>query len=153
MGSESIEIAPLQARDRAAWEVLARGYKDFYRTTLPDEVYEETWQRLLRGKEVHGIGAYLGGELVGIAHYLFHANPWMTDVCYLQDLFVAETLRGKGIARALIERVAKIAGERGASKLYWQTQEINGRARALYDKIGQYKGFIRYDFGPVRKES
>jgi GNAT superfamily N-acetyltransferase len=149
MKSESIEIAPLAARDRAAWEVLARGYKDFYRTILPDAAYEETWRRLLRGEEVHGVGAYLGGELVGIAHYLFHANPWAADVCYLQDLFVAETARGRGTARALIEHVAEAALKRDASKLYWQTQEGNARARALYDKVGRYKGFIRYDYVPT----
>ncbi len=146
MNSNEIEITPLHARDRAAWEVLARSYKDFYRTVLPDAAYEETWHRLLRGKAVHGIGARIGGDLIGIAHYLFHASPWMADVCYLQDLFVAETVRGKGVARALIERLAEIARDRGAARLYWQTQESNTRARALYDKVGRYKGFIRYDF-------
>jgi len=40
-----IEIGPLRREDRAAWEVLARGYKAFYREPEPDEAYERTWQR------------------------------------------------------------------------------------------------------------
>ncbi|HEX6360408.1 GNAT family N-acetyltransferase [Actinophytocola sp.] len=141
-----IEIGCLRAEDRAAWEVLARGYKDFYRTVVPDEGYEETWQRLLNGTELHGVGAWLDGQLVGIAHYLFHAAVWSADSCYLQDLFVDEKARGHGAARALIERVAEEARTHGATRLYWQTKEDNATARALYDKVATFHGFIRYDY-------
>jgi GNAT superfamily N-acetyltransferase len=82
---------------------------------------------------------------VGIAHYLFHATAWSADYCYLQDLFVDETTRGKGAARALIERVAEIAREQGAVRLYWTTKEDNATARLLYDKVARFNGFIRYD--------
>jgi hypothetical protein len=46
-----IEIEPLRPDDRAAWEVLARGYRGFYRDPRPDEAYEATWQRLLSGTD------------------------------------------------------------------------------------------------------
>jgi GNAT superfamily N-acetyltransferase len=141
-----IEIGPLRPEDRSAWEVLARGYKFFYRTTVPDGGYEQTWQQVLDGTQLHGIGARLDGELVGIAHYLFHVTFWTSDVCYLQDLFVAEAARGQGAARALIERTAQAARERGATRLYWTTQEGNARARGLYDKVARFNGFIRYDY-------
>lgn len=141
-----IEIGSLRPVDRADWEVLARGYKTFYRTSVPDNGYEETWQRLLRGTELYGIGAWSDGKLVGIAHYLFHAAFWSTDSCYLQDLFVDEAARGQGAARALIEHVAEVSRERGASRLYWTTKQDNTTARALYDKVAQFHGFIRYDY-------
>jgi GNAT superfamily N-acetyltransferase len=141
-----IDIGPLRPEDRAAWEVLARGYKAFYRTAVPDEGYEETWQRLLSGAELHGLGAWLDGQLVGIAHYLFHVVLWSADACYLQDLFVGETARGQGAARALIERVAGEARRRGAARLYWTTMQDNVPARALYDKVARFHGFIRYDY-------
>ncbi len=141
-----IEIGPLREQDRAIWRRLAQGYNDFYRTEWPEEVYERTWRRLLADTEVHGLGARLDGRLVGIAHYLFHLNVWRADVCYLQDLFVDETVRGQGAARALIDAVADIARKHGASRFYWQTMHDNARARALYDKVAQFRGFIRYDY-------
>ena len=96
-----IEIAPLREADRAAWEPLARGYKAFYRTEHPDARYDETWRLLIEGERIHGLAARLDGQLVGIAHYLFHAQTWSADACYLQDLFTAPDARGRGVATAL----------------------------------------------------
>ena len=139
-------IESLRPEDRAAWEILARGYKAFYRTEVPDAGYEEAWQRLLRGDDVFALGARMDGRLVGIAHYLFHTMVWAPKVCYLQDLFVAPDVRGRGTARALIEAVAARAREAGAARYYWTTQDHNATARTLYDKIAKYSGFIRYDY-------
>lgn len=141
-----VEIDALSPQDRTAWEALARGYKAFYRTEVSDEGYEEMWRRLRDGGEVRALGARADGKLVGIAHYLFHASGWMAESCYLQDLYVDEGARGRGVARALIERVAGAARERGAARLYWSTQEDNATARALYDTVADFKGFIRYDY-------
>lgn len=139
-------IAPLVEADRARWDKLARGYKTFYQTVLSDVQYEATWQRLLAGRDVFGLGAHLHGQLVGIAHYMFHTSAWSVEQCYLQDLFVDEAVRGQGVARALIEAVAQAARERNASRLYWLTHEQNQTARTLYDKVAKYRGFIRYDY-------
>jgi GNAT superfamily N-acetyltransferase len=142
-----IAIEPLKPADRVAWEQLARGYKAFYRTPTPDEGYEVTWHHLLaEGSGFYGLGAHSRGELIGIAHYLFHPMFWYGGTCYMQDLFVAEEARGQGTARALIERVAEMAKAGGAARLYWTTQEDNLRARVLYDKLARYNGFIKYDY-------
>src|SRR6266702_692380 len=45
-----IEVGPLRPEDRAAWEVLARGYKAFYQDPMLDEAYEATWRRLAAGR-------------------------------------------------------------------------------------------------------
>jgi len=144
--TDPIAIAPLAPADRAQWEALARGYKSFYRTELSEADCERTWQALLANERIHGLGARLDGRLVGIAHYLFHAQTWSPDCCYLQDLFTAEEARGKGVATALIETVAEEARKRGAIKYYWLTREDNREARALYDRIAVWKGFLRYDY-------
>jgi GNAT superfamily N-acetyltransferase len=150
-----VVVAPLQPEDRPAWEELARGYKAFYRTPTTDEQYEEAWRQLQdESSGFRSLGAYLDdapdgrsrGALVGITHYLFHPLLWSGDACYLQDLFVAEAARGQGAARALIERVAEMARSRGATRLYWTTQEDNARARLLYDKVARFNGFIRYEY-------
>jgi GNAT superfamily N-acetyltransferase len=141
-----IEIGPLRPEDRAAWEVLARGYKSFYREPEPDEAYERTWQRLAAGTEIHALGARLDGRLAGIAHYLFHPAVWYGEACYLEDLFTDEAARGRGVARALIEGVAAAARDRGAERFYWLTHETNAQARVLYDKVARFTGFIRYGY-------
>jgi len=148
-----IEVSPLREDDQAAWEVLARAYKDFYETTVPDAGYDRTWRRLMEGSELFGRAARLNGEVVGIVHYLFHANFWSPGACYLQDLYVDEKARGHGAARALIEEVARDANERGLPRLYWNTKQDNTLARALYDKVARYRGFItyEYDFDQVRR--
>jgi ribosomal protein S18 acetylase RimI-like enzyme len=142
-----IEIAPLRSGDRAEWEQLARGYKAFYRTELPDAAYERTWRWLIADDRVHGLTARIDdGAIVGIAHYLFHAQTWGPDACYLQDLFTAAEARGQGVATALIDAVAEAARAQGAVKFYWLTKQDNERARALYDRIAAWKGFLRYDY-------
>ena len=141
-----IVIGPFQRSERTAWEKLARGYNDFYETELPDRDYDRAWDRLLQDRDIHGLGARLDGQLIGIAHYLFHASIWRDSSCYLQDLFVDETVRGQGAARRLIDAVADAARQRGAVRYYWQTKQDNTRARALYDKVARFRGFIRYDY-------
>lgn len=141
----AVAIGPLEPGERERWEILARGYKHFYETQIPDEAYERAWQRLRTGV-AQGLGARIEGRLVGIAHYLYHPSTWADRVCYLQDLFVDPEARGHGIARALIEAVAERARSEGASRYYWLTQRHNLVARALYDKVAAHRGFIRYDF-------
>jgi GNAT superfamily N-acetyltransferase len=141
-----IEITPLSAADRADWQPLAVGYNTFYERVQPDAVYDRTWQRLMEGRSLHGLGARQDGRLVGIAHYLFHTNVWVEEVCYLADLFVDEAVRGQGAARALIEAVAEAARAQGCARYYWLTKQDNVRARGLYDKVARFAGFIRYDY-------
>lgn len=140
-----ITIDALSNADRPAWGRLAAAYKHFYNTPTTAAEYDEAWRRLQAGDGVHAFGARLDGQLVGIVHYLFHTSTWARTQCYLQDLYTDEACRGRGVARALIGRVALAAHEAGATRLYWLTQETNLTARALYDRVAQFKGFIRYD--------
>ena len=142
----TVRIAALAAADHPRWLELARGYKAFYKTAVTDAEYARAWRRLLASDRVWGLGAHLDGKLVGITHYLFHSATWNDKVCYLQDLFVDPAVRGRGVARALIEGVAAAALAEGAEKLYWLTQDHNATARALYDKVAKYNHFIRYDY-------
>jgi GNAT superfamily N-acetyltransferase len=145
-----LAIGPLRADDRAAWELLARGYKEFYATPATDEEYTAAWNRLLAQDGVYALGAFIADRrLIGIAHYLFHTSVWAQTTCYLQDLFTQRSARGHGAARMLIEAVAAEARRHGAARYYWLTQENNVVARGLYDKVAKHAGFIRYDY-PLR---
>jgi GNAT superfamily N-acetyltransferase len=146
MAASDIAIRPVGVDERAAWEPLWKGYLDFYKTSVPRETYDVTWARLLDPKEPMFVrGAYVGGKLVGIVHYLYHRSCWTVgDYCYLQDLFVAEGSRKLGLGRALIEAVYAEACAAGASRVYWLTHETNAAARALYDTLADRPGFIQY---------
>lgn len=144
-----VAIRPLEPADRPAWAVLWAGYLEFYESTLPPEVTERTWARLLDPAEPMGALVAVhqpSGEVVGLCHHLFHRSTWsLTTYCYLEDLFVAPERRGGGVARALIEATAAAARAAGATKLYWQTHETNARARALYDQVAHHDGFLVYE--------
>lgn len=140
-------VRPLRASDRDQWAALWRRYLDFYETTVPAEVYETTFARMLSG-DPHsfcGLVAERGDRLVGLTHYLVHAHGWKIEpVCYLQDLYALPEARGTGVGRALIEAVYAAADAQGAPGVYWLTQEFNHTARRLYDRIGQVTPFIKY---------
>ncbi|WP_433134490.1 GNAT family N-acetyltransferase [Micromonospora sp. CA-240977] len=55
--------------------------------------------------------------MVGIAHYLFHASVWGAGRRYPAELFVDPQARRRGIATAMVERVAKDGDEHGAPRL------------------------------------
>lgn len=139
-----ISIDALTTDDRAAWERLFEGYNTFYERVLPAENYDRAWPEFQDGTRMHALGARLDGELVGIVHFLVHASTTSPDVCYLQDLFTAPEVRGRGVARKLIEAVRDWAGEQGCSRVYWHTKQDNHTARLLYDKVAENRGFIHY---------
>lgn len=143
-------IRPLARTDRDAWRRLWDGYNAFYErvgpTALPEAVTNATWERCFDpAAPMFAMVAERGGEVVGFVHYLYHlSTSRLTEVCYLQDLFTVEHLRGKGIARQLVEATYDAARAAGASRVYWQTHHANGRARLLYDQLAEHKGFIVY---------
>jgi GNAT superfamily N-acetyltransferase len=145
--SSSVAIDFLSPADRAAWDPLIRCYmRDYERMDVSDEGYDRAWQRLLARQDVFGLAARVDGRLVGIAHYFFHTSVWADRVCYLQDLFTAETARGQGVGRALVEEVARRAVADGATRYYWLAHEQNTAARGLYDKLARCHGYVRYDY-------
>lgn len=89
--------------------------------------------------------AEVDGKLIGMVHYIFHRSCWTAgDYVYLQDLFAAPELRGKGVGRALIDHVYAVAKAQGGSRVWWLTHETNSDAMHLYDKIADKSGFIQY---------
>jgi len=143
-----VAIRPLSAADEAEWRALWTGYLEFYNTTVPEEVYQTYFQRLLGDdtRDYHGLVAEKDGKLIGLTHYLFHRHGWkIENVVYLQDLYVDPDVRGTGAGRALIEAVYAAADEVGCPSVYWLTQDFNTTARRLYDRIARLSPFIKYD--------
>ena len=141
-------IRSVTATDFEQWLPLWHGYNMFYqRAPFPMKITKTTWNRFFDANEpVYALVAEKDGHLIGLAHYLFHRNTsQINNVCYLQDLFTSEAIRGQGVGRLLITAVYEKAKNAGAPKVYWQTKENNVVARALYDKMATMSGFIVYN--------
>ncbi|HJV03016.1 MAG TPA: GNAT family N-acetyltransferase [Burkholderiaceae bacterium] len=143
-------VRPVQPADFAAWSGLWAGYNAFYGrsgpTALASAIIETTWSRFFDANEpVHALVAERAGELLGLAHYLFHRNTILIEpICYMQDLYKLDTARGQGVGRRLIEAVYADAAQGGASRVYWHTREANRTARALYDQLADFPGSVVY---------
>lgn len=142
----NISVRPARREDFAQWKPLWDRYTHFYQRELNDEITAVLWRRAFDVYEpIHVLVAELDGKIVGLVHFLYHrSTSLIAPVCYLQDLFTAQGLRGKGVGRALIEAVYERAKEAGAARVYWTTHETNATAMMLYDKIATKSGFLQY---------
>ena len=85
------------------------------------------------------------GELLGLAHYLFHRSTiQIAPVCYLQDLYTVDASRGAGTGWALIDAVYQQARVAGAERVDWKTRQTNTVAMLLYDKVAEKSDFVVY---------
>ena len=142
----SISIRAANPADKQRWLVLWQGYLDFYKTELSTEQSELTWQRILNPEfNMKCALAIDDGAIVGFTTYNLQNSTWSENGhCYLEDLFVDSTVRGKGVGRSLIEYVKSYAIENKCSRLYWNTDEDNATARKLYDSYTLESGKRQY---------
>ena len=142
----SVLTRRLAADDKQRWLELFDGYITFYRASVPHEVREMTFARLLAGDDLVGLLAVdASNHAIGLANLLFHRSTWSpTCYCYLEDLFVDPAHRGTGAGRALLVSTAAEAAARKATRLHWTTQIENATARRLYDKLAVVAPFVQY---------
>jgi GNAT superfamily N-acetyltransferase len=77
------------------------------------------------------------GRPAGFALYFFNYSTWVgRPGIYLEDLFVEPEFRGLGIGKALLQRVAAIAIEKGCQRLQWQVLGWNTPAIEFYRAMG-----------------
>jgi GNAT superfamily N-acetyltransferase len=107
----------------------------------PDAV-EATEKDLLR----HGFGhnpyyrclmAEWDGAPAGFALYFYDYSTWLgRPGIYLEDVFVDPSQRGRGIGKALFQRLAAIALEEGCARLKWQVLDWNEPSIEFYRGLG-----------------
>src|SRR5262245_12092487 len=146
MADDAILIRPLARADKSDWFPLWKGYQEFYRVDIAENVTNVTWQRLLDPDEpVGGALAWQGEKAIGLVHHIRHRSTWtINDYCYLQDLFVFPNVICNGVGRKLIDHVYETAEAAGCARVYWNTHETNTDAMLLYDRIAQKSGFVQY---------
>ena len=77
------------------------------------------------------------GEPAGFALFFYNYSTWLgRPGLYLEDLFVEPRFRGLGIGKALLQRVAAIALEKGCGRMQWEVLDWNTPAIDFYRAMG-----------------
>jgi GNAT superfamily N-acetyltransferase len=100
---------------------------------------EEMLQEALFGENppAEAIIAELEGEAVGFALYFHTFSTWTgRPGLYLEDLYVTEAARGRGVGKALLRHLARIARDRGCPRFEWSVLDWNQPAIDFYRSVG-----------------
>jgi GNAT superfamily N-acetyltransferase len=81
--------------------------------------------------------AELDGEPAGLAIYFSTYSTFLArNGVYLEDIYVRESLRGRGIGKQLLAAVAKVAVSRQCGRLEWSVLDWNQPAIDFYEGLG-----------------
>ena len=76
------------------------------------------------------------GLIVGYAAWFFAYYTWTGKALYIDDLYVQDAYRGKGIGSTLMNSVIDFAATSGCHKVRWQVSDWNEPAKAMYRNMG-----------------
>lgn len=150
--SPAFIIRPLTSADvpllRALNVLFAEAFREpeTYYSAPPSDGYVSG---LLADERVIVLVALADAEVVGglVAYELRKFEQERCEI-YLYDLAVGEPFRRRGIASALLERLAEMAAERGASSVFVQADYVDPPAIALYGKFGAREEVLYFDIKP-----
>lgn len=117
-------IKKLAAYEKLSHEVVAT-----------EEVLRESLFGTCRTAEV--ILAYWDGQPVGFALFFHNFSTFLgRPGIYLEDLYVEEQARGRGIGKAILVHLAQLAKQRGCGRLEWWVLDWNESAIRFYKSLG-----------------
>ena len=86
---------------------------------------------------VESIVAESDGKIIGFALFFPNYSTFLTKPgIYLEDLFVLPDYRRRGIAKAMLSYLGKLAIDRDAGRLEWSVLDWNESAIAFYQNMG-----------------
>jgi GNAT superfamily N-acetyltransferase len=108
---------------------------------LSDEVVasEESLREALFGERpaAEVVISYYGDEAVGFALFFHNFSTFLSRRgLYLEDLYVRPEARGKGIGRAMLVHLARLARERNCGRFEWAVLDWNEPAINFYKSLG-----------------
>jgi GNAT superfamily N-acetyltransferase len=89
------------------------------------------------GSAIDVLVAEHDGQLLGLASVsmLFPADL-LAPALFMKDIFVGAAFRSRGVGKALMRAVARLAVARGCSRINWNTGRTNSAALAFYARLG-----------------
>ena len=135
-------IRPAQPGDTALILDFIRGLAAYEKLTDGFEATEEKLRRTLFPVDGSApaalcVLAYADSAPAGFALYFFNYSTFLARPgLYLEDLFVKTEYRGRGIGKALLLHLAKIANARGCGRMEWTVLDWNQPAIDFYESLG-----------------
>lgn len=136
-----LSIRSAVAADAALILAFIRGLAD-YEKLLPEvEATEEKLRATLFPSEgrpaAECVLAFADEQPAGFALFFHNYSTFLAKPgLYLEDLFVKPELRGRGIGKALLLHLAKLANARGCGRMEWSVLDWNQPAIEFYESIG-----------------
>ncbi len=140
-------IREIQLKDKKQWQELYRGYADFYKVEMNEQIIQTVWNWLHdESHEVSGLVYEVDDNIVGFAHYRRMPRPLTgKDIGFLDDLFVEPKYRGQKIGEKILNELKKISNSKGWNLIRWITRDDNLRAKNLYDRVAQKTSWDLYE--------
>jgi GNAT superfamily N-acetyltransferase len=122
-------------------QILAfiRGLADYERLLHEVVATEEGIRQALFGPKPYAevVLAEDDGVPVGFALFFHTFSTFLGEPgLYLEDLFVVPEARGRGVGRALLAHLSRLAVERGCGRVEWAVLDWNAPAIRFYDSLG-----------------
>ena len=135
----TLSIRPGELKDVPLIAELIRGLARYEKLEHEITMTEEKLTAHLFGERRYAetLIAEDGGQPVGFALFFHSFSTFLAQPgLYLEDLFVVPARRGAGIGRALLERLAQVAVNRGCGRLEWAVLDWNKDAIRFYERLG-----------------
>ena len=133
-----LRIRPAIIQDTALLRTMIRELAEFEHQLEHVTIREEDLARDGFG-EKPGFRALIAEwdvQPAGYALFFPYYSTWVGPGLFLEDLFVRPALRGKGIGKALLVAVARIATEENCCGMRWEVLDWNEKAIELYKSLG-----------------
>jgi GNAT superfamily N-acetyltransferase len=133
-----LRIRPATIEDCALLRTMIRELAEFERLLEFVTIREEDLARDGFGEDplFRALIAEWDGQAAGYAVFFGYYSTWAGRAIYLEDLFVREQFRGRGIGKALLAAVARIAVDEGCYGMHWEVLGWNQKAIELYKALG-----------------
>ncbi|MCK8100207.1 GNAT family N-acetyltransferase [Bacillus sp. 2CMS4F] len=140
--------------DAASIAPLFNQYREFYKQASDLEGAEAFLKARLENEESVIFIAEENGEFIGFTQlYPAFSSVAMKRIYILNDVFVASSVRKKGVGRRLLSAAKDYAAENEAKCLKLQTEPHNRTARSLYEQNGyeEETAFVHYSLNVPEK--
>ena len=134
-----IKIKRFERGDIAPVLGLLREFADYENLTQFLDVTEERIEKAFfaKGSTVEGLVAIANAEAVGYAFFFTNFASFRGQRgFYLEDIYIKESFRGRGIGEQMLRELARLAASRGYERIDFVVLDWNTTAIDFYEKHG-----------------